>query len=565
VIILPLIERELRVRARSRSVYWTRFAVALVGILICLPALTMADTLWGGVQAAMGASVFNGLVGAAFLLCCCAGFLAVDGISRERREGTLGLLFLTRVTAFDVLLGSFGAVGVTCLCALLAFLPMLILPLLIGGVTGGEAARTVLVLFDTLFLSLAVGLWAAAWGRSWLDCARQAALLLVLLVLVPDMFALLTGFAPLSSGLALISPLSALAFARDSQYRAGSVPFWSSIAWVHGVSWLLLIAAGNQLRRAMRGDDRMLENSAPAGRKARGEDRPPKTFALYRWNIPLSRSRRREPIADGVDPIVWLLRGMRGVKSAIWTAVLFGAIYYVAFYSLIQLRGPGSLSYFPSSLPISIVQGSLFAWAASRFFVEARRTGELELLLTTPAGAAGIVSSQWIWLRRMLFWPVVLLVAPTLGGDIWSWVQFRAYLTPVGSPTYYLIQQLSNEGVFIVNTIIGVVALFWVGIWFGFKARSQAGAIIRTLVLAKGAPYLIARIGSLLISSLHLMSGSPFRPWFRLPQAAILLYYLWLWRWARRRLRAELGHSDAPRFQWAETLSRLFSAKAIYK
>jgi ABC-type transport system involved in multi-copper enzyme maturation permease subunit len=120
----------------------------------------------------MGKSAFNGLVGTAFVLCCCAGFLAVEGISRERREGTLGLLFLTRVGAFDVLLGSFGAVGITCVCALIAFLPVLMLPVLIGGVTGGEAARTVLVLFDTLFLSLAVGLWAAARGRGWLDCAR---------------------------------------------------------------------------------------------------------------------------------------------------------------------------------------------------------------------------------------------------------------------------------------------------------------------------------------------------------------------------------------------------------
>jgi hypothetical protein len=106
--ILPLVERELQMRARSPAGYWTRFAAALAGILVCLPALTF----FGGMrstQAQSGAFAFNGLVVAAFILCCFSGFLTVDGISRERREGTLGLFFLTRVRELDVLLGNFGA------------------------------------------------------------------------------------------------------------------------------------------------------------------------------------------------------------------------------------------------------------------------------------------------------------------------------------------------------------------------------------------------------------------------------------------------------------------------
>lgn len=94
--ILPLIERELRVRARRRAVYWARFAVALAGILICLPTLVMSASSWSGSQAALGHSAFNGLVVTAFFLCCCAGLLTADSISRERREGTLGLLSLSQ-------------------------------------------------------------------------------------------------------------------------------------------------------------------------------------------------------------------------------------------------------------------------------------------------------------------------------------------------------------------------------------------------------------------------------------------------------------------------------------
>ena len=54
----------------------------------------------------------------------------------------------------------------------------------------------------------------------------------------------------------------------------------------------------------------------------------------------------------------------------------------------------------PLSLATSTLGSALFAWAASRFFVEARRTGEIELLLTTPVGAKQIVSTQWQVLKR---------------------------------------------------------------------------------------------------------------------------------------------------------------------
>src|SRR5271156_6006883 len=128
--ILPLVERELRVRARSAAGYWTRFAVALVGTLLCVVAMSVNPN-----PASMGSFAFDGLVMAAFILCCFSGFLTVDGISRERREGTLGLLFLTRVRVLDVLLGNFGAAGLAGLCALAACVPVLIVPILTGGVS----------------------------------------------------------------------------------------------------------------------------------------------------------------------------------------------------------------------------------------------------------------------------------------------------------------------------------------------------------------------------------------------------------------------------------------------
>ena len=241
--ILPLIERELRVRARSRAVYWTRFVVALVGMLLCLRMLSRP----GLPPAMLGHWAFQNIVMAAFLLSCCAGLLTVDSISREKREGTLGLLWLTRVKALDVLLGSFGAAGITCFCALLAFVPIIMLPVLTGGVTGVEAFQTMLVLFDTLLLSLAAGLWASAGARGWFKSARSAVLLLVLIIVAP----ILPWF---KQDIGFFSPWTALQWAGDVNGRLGWAPYWESLAGLHGISWLLLIGAGFRLRRAMRGE-----------------------------------------------------------------------------------------------------------------------------------------------------------------------------------------------------------------------------------------------------------------------------------------------------------------------
>ncbi len=98
----------------------------------------VGSAAWGG---ATGPETFIALIVAAFLLCCCACLVTADVVGLERREGTLGLLLLTRVNALDLLCGKLGGSGLTGFCALAAFSPLLAVPLLGGGVTGGEAFR----------------------------------------------------------------------------------------------------------------------------------------------------------------------------------------------------------------------------------------------------------------------------------------------------------------------------------------------------------------------------------------------------------------------------------------
>jgi ABC-type transport system involved in multi-copper enzyme maturation permease subunit len=546
-------ERQLRARARTLTLYWSRLAVALVGTLICLLTLNVSIGVPGAAQSMMGHYAFHSIVSAAFLLCLCAGFLTVDGISRERREGTLVVLCLTRVKALDVLLGSFGAAGITCLCALLSLAPVLMLPVLAGGVTGGEAFRVFLVLFDTLLLSLSAGLWASANARGWLQSARSAVGMLFCIVALPA-FALLV---PVPLGYLFgISPLAAFSWADDAAYRLAKAPYWISLAVILGVSCRLIIAAGFRLRRALREDDGRNENVVEPGRKP---------------------AAARSPIADAEDPMRWLLRRQRGVKVVVWSAVVIG-IFPLAAQGLLLRGGLPSiyLAYiygWSTGLAISVVQGSLFAWAASRFLVEARRCGELELLLTSPAGADTIVSSQWHHLRRLFLLPVVVGALPGLAWEIYYTVLGYSHSSITGSLSYQLYSQLS-AGLICVNLIVGAGALIWVGLWFGFRARSQAGAVVQIVLLSKVVPDVLGIAGSFLLRAVLtvlgaslVISGNAF-PWgytlYLLNPAAQCLYYFWLMRWARRRLAAELANPSLESLDLADTLAAARAGAASF-
>jgi ABC-type transport system involved in multi-copper enzyme maturation permease subunit len=541
---LPILERELRLRARSRATYWLRFALGLVGALICLPQLLASGPFVS--PATLGNYVFNGLVGMGFVLSSGACLVTCDAISAERREGTLGLLLLTRAKAFDVLVGKFGSTGFTSLCAMVAFLPVLMIPLLAGGVTGGEAVRKGLVVLNTLILSLATGLYISASTQDRFKSAWRALLLVLCFLLVPEIVGLLVREAvpgrPPVAGLA--SPLVSIRLAADAQYRAWFGSYWMSLLVQEVLAWLLLFGAGVRLRRAIRE-----ETSAPVTAAVLSPERP---NTAARW-------RRWAPEHYGTRPIEWLVLRQRGLRSALWIAALLGLIPQIpiAFYASFGI-GPVRSSFFSvMQLPVlgfSLVEGALFAWAASRFFVETRRTGALELLLTTPMGARTLVSGQWHALKRLLAGPVVVLVTPSL---FWG---FRVIFLQLGYPawpSYYVFSSV----VALVNTVLSVGAIGWLGLWFGWRARGQAGAIVWTLCLAKGVPFLIYTLSLSFMSAIvwGFIRGSvpPFTYGVVsfVPHIATLVFYFWLIRGAQRRFARALPAGMPRSFDLQESLA----------
>src|SRR6266478_2571472 len=161
--LMPVIIREMRVSARHPFTYYLRSLGAAALLLTCF-----FFGLENGFSASIGGKLFGSLHLTLFLaIWILVPLLSADCISRERREGTLGLLFLTRLRPHDVVIAKGLAHGLRAMTLWLAVLPPLMIPFLLGGVGWREALLSVMVNLSAMCWALAAGLLASAWSRRW--------------------------------------------------------------------------------------------------------------------------------------------------------------------------------------------------------------------------------------------------------------------------------------------------------------------------------------------------------------------------------------------------------------
>ncbi|MFM7099929.1 MAG: hypothetical protein ACKO3N_02025, partial [Verrucomicrobiota bacterium] len=143
----PVIQRELREQARSPAQRRLRWATALLGIILGFVVITWTRTLPtpGGMVtvATTGAEAFTHLgLGLTVVATLLATLATADTLARERREGTLPILFLTPLTASAVVVGKAVSGTLRVLSALSGVIPVLLIPVLMGGVGAGQIVAT---------------------------------------------------------------------------------------------------------------------------------------------------------------------------------------------------------------------------------------------------------------------------------------------------------------------------------------------------------------------------------------------------------------------------------------
>src|SRR5215472_6711939 len=170
MIVLPVIMRELRAAARHGFTFYLRTLGAAALLLACFffgLNNEFTPTLGGRLFGYLHCTLFVAI----WIL---VPLLTADCISVERREGTLGLLFLTGLKGSDVVVAKSIAQALRAITIWLAVVPVLALPFLLGGVSWSETLLSVMVNSSAICWGIAAGLVASAWSK-----ARTRALLAV--------------------------------------------------------------------------------------------------------------------------------------------------------------------------------------------------------------------------------------------------------------------------------------------------------------------------------------------------------------------------------------------------
>ncbi|HTD65609.1 MAG TPA: ABC transporter permease, partial [Candidatus Limnocylindria bacterium] len=264
---LPIVERELRERARWRSTYWVRGMAAFLATAVAGFVLMFLSTAAAG---PVGHGMMEVLAWLAFPFVVLEGLRnTADSLSAEKREGTLGLLFLTDLKGYDVVLGKFFASSLTSFYALLAMVPALAVPVLLGGVTGAEFWRLVLALINALFFSLTTGMFVSAISRNERKVWTSTFVLVALFVIAFPSLGAALNFGALWN----LSPFTPFWLYDANTYANNSTRYWNALWITRALSWSWLALASFLLPRvwqesgARRVERRRVQNPEAALRR----------------------------------------------------------------------------------------------------------------------------------------------------------------------------------------------------------------------------------------------------------------------------------------------------------
>lgn len=189
--IVPVISRELRSQARQPLTYWLR----ILGALSVAVAFAVASwNLRGNPQFSpfgpprnpvteFGVSLF-GTLNLCILIAIWffVPLATADAISRERREGTLALLYLTELRSWGIVIGKAAVHILRALSLLLTMAPWLMLPVIFGGVALWDVSLALMLNLVALILALAAGLLASTIPRDWMKAVILAEVFAVVLL-----------------------------------------------------------------------------------------------------------------------------------------------------------------------------------------------------------------------------------------------------------------------------------------------------------------------------------------------------------------------------------------------
>lgn len=456
--LLPIVERELRIHSRRWQTYFGRMIGAGLGMLLLMFLLYSMRRMRGS---EVGVMIFNFMTWSTYLFALATGGRATsDSVSSEKRDGTLGLLFLTPLKGFDVVLGKLVSGSLGAVYTLLAFLPMMAIPLLMGGVTWDLFWHVVLMLFATLFLTVCVGMLASCAFYKDQVAALVTFLGSTLLALVPVIFFMVAEWVDNDAILDSSSPPAWIYFLSPSWGLVASFP-WSagmgspgtvygsslmgslmlSLVCIGWASWLL---------------PRRWQTKAESAQQASWR----KLFKQWTQGDRSLRDQSRSRMLDE-NAVFWRCSRSRLDVSLPW---VFIAVVFLAVGILFGAYGEEVLSegtFMMVSLTFHMGIKIWMAGAAARTFCEDRNSGALELLLGTSLTVQEILEGKFRSLRRTFMMPVCFFLL----------LDFIFMFQGPDESEWYMWWMI-----FMILLPVDLLAISWLGMWRGLNATRVAKA-----------------------------------------------------------------------------------------
>lgn len=552
--LFPIAERELRVASRRAGTYWLRFFVVAALILIS----TWAYLVTGRLQPQMvGRTLFYTLAGGVMLYVMLSGLRSTaDSLSEEKREGTLGLLFLTDLRGYDVVLGKLLANSLSMFYCVLSVLPVLAVPLLMGGVTVAEFARLVLVIVNTLFFSLSAGMLASALSKSPRVAISWTMMLLLLVSAGGPVAGMVEWWmrnwrGSYAVGFLFTSPVFSFFAGVDEYYRSGfGKGYIIALVFVHLVSCLFLILASLIVPKSWQD-----KPSTINGMKLRARVRD------VVEGEPPDREKFRTKCLDQ-NAFFWL--ATKPKQKVFWAWIPFGLVTVGWIWGALKVGDDwfNPAIYAATVIILGLSLKAMIAAESGNRLLEDRKSGALELLLATPLTVGDIVRGQRLAIQRQfgLLFKVILVLG--IGG----WLLGASHQDiNISERRYWLWGGVLGLIVFVADC----VALFWMGMWEGLSAKNPRHAFGSTVVPILALPWILM---GLTMTGIELLppamkrafrfEAMPMLLWFVFSLMADLIFGLS----ARYRLLKHFRHVAAQRFQpalpvWRRLFERVFPKK----
>ncbi len=491
----------MRVAARRRGTYVTRFVIAIGALVLCGFIFLME---MNARPQALSQFIFRGLSVLALFYCLAAGRRStVDCLSEEKREGTLGLLFLTDLGGYDIVLGKLAATSLNSFYGLLAVFPVLAIPLLMGGVTNGEFWRMVLVLMNSFMLSLAIGIFFSAISRDFRKAAGGYTLVLFLLTwggpLYDTMSAVFSPGRTFHPGLSFVSPAYSFVLGFDLLYKSQARNFWLSSAILFALTCFLVMLAARIIPHSW-------QDRPARAKKSRWRD----FWQAWSFGSVAKRPAYRKKLLD-INAFYWLAARARLKPLHVWVFFALLGCWWGAGWLASRDYWLDDSVRFTTALILNLTLKSWITVETSQRLAEDQKAGALELLLTTPLSVRNIVRGQLLALRRQFLAPLLAAIALEL---------------------FFVVTTFQNNAPMasffaagILLLVADITALIWVSMAAALTARNPNRAAVSAFVRVLILPCVIFGI----IAGLLFTFQSAFRAFGGPSSEGTWKFYLGIW------------------------------------